>query len=165
VRNRFDVFPLPRLADIAKRNGADGVAEDKWCALLELGGPVDTASLDVEKRVACLSPIGVRILLQSVVTADTRCVVKVDLIARSISQKLEELEWLQDWNEDLVQPRVADGQKLSTELAEAARQFEAVMTATPAGREMSLRQMLYEREHAGDARRLFREEIKRRREG
>jgi hypothetical protein len=163
AKNRLDVFPLPRFTDVAAANGFK-IPADKWAALIELAGPVDSNVLDVEKRVACLSPVGVRLLLQTIVAVDTRCIVNPVLIERQIDQKLEEVEWLQDWNEALVEPLGLEGADLTGALAHAARQFEEVMTKTGDGRERSLRECLYAREEVREAKRALADEITARRQ-
>lgn len=161
-KNRLDVFPLPLLATIANGNGFE-LAADGWAALLELAAPVQTTTLDVRRRVACLSPAGVGLLVQTIVAVDTRCTVNLVLIERALSQKLEEIEWLQDWNEALVEPAVQDEGDLLTELASAAQEFERVMEATGGDRTTSLRHSLYAREGVREARRALRDEIEARR--
>jgi hypothetical protein len=119
----FDVFALPCLGEVARENG-HAVADGRWAAQLVPGGSVDSASLDVRQRVACLSPKGVTVLLQKLVHADTRAAVREDTIEGTIAAKLEEVEQLQTWNETLAAPKVEDGGDLAEELLSVARDFD-----------------------------------------
>jgi hypothetical protein len=162
-RGHFNVFPLPLLSTVAKQNGFE-IDDRGWGALLELAAPVETAQFDVNRRVACLAPEGVHLLLQRLVHADTRFPVREDTLAHTFAPKLEELEMLQTWNEDLVAPRVGDGADLIDELRSAATAFDEVLGDDErygAGG-MSLRAMLESETHAGEAHRRLAAEIRRR---
>lgn len=161
-KGHFNVFPLPLLCPVAKKNGFN-IDDRGWAALLEVSAPVETAGLDVRERIACLSPTGIHLLLQKLVHADTRYPVKEDMLARVFAPKLEEIEMLQTWNEELVEPRVADGADLATELAQAAQEFEVVFGETGEFRSISLRSMLEDGRRAGEAQRLLAAEIRSRR--
>jgi hypothetical protein len=92
-------------------------------------------------------------------SGDVQHPVKEMTLAKVFSPKLEELEMLQTWNEELVEPYVSDGADLVEALLAAAREFDAVMnTAEP-----SLREMLESGTRAGEAQRLLAAEIRRRR--
>jgi len=157
-----DVFPLPLLAQVTENNGFR-VQPRGWAALLHLAAPIETHLLDIRRRVACLSPKGVHLLLQKLVLADTRFAVREDTLAAAFAAKLEEIEMLQTWNEELVAPLVDQGRDPIVELASAAHDFEAAFSAPrePTGR--SLRDMLESRTDAGEAHRLLVAEIRRRR--
>jgi hypothetical protein len=153
----FNVFPLPLLSDVAKANGFEVPARG-WGALLELAAPVETEALNVETRVACLSPEGITLLLQRLVHADTRVAVKPCLITKLFAPKLEEIELLESWNIDLVPVAVAGGVPLRAALANAASDFDIEMnTGSP-----SPRQLLEGRTNAAEARRHIAREIRRR---
>jgi hypothetical protein len=158
-RGSFNVFPLPLLSAVAAANGFD-INDEQWGALLELAAPIETSQLDVTRRIACLSPKGIHLLLQRIVHSDTRFPVKEMTLAKVFSPKLEELEMLQTWNEDLVEPNVSSGADLVEALLAAARAFEVVMNTG----EPSLREMLESGTRAGEAQRLLAAEIRRRRD-
>jgi hypothetical protein len=162
ARGHFDVFPLPLLSTVAEQNGHK-IEDRGWGVLLELAGPIETTQLDVTRRVACLSPEGIHLLLQRLVHADTRFPVREDLLASTFAPKLEELELLQTWNEELVAPVVEDGADLETELLKAAQAFDEMLNATEGHGGTSLRAMLESRTRAGEAQRLLAAEIRRRR--
>jgi hypothetical protein len=158
----FNVFPLPLLSAVAEQNGVE-IEDRAWGVLLELAAPIKTAQLDVTRRVACLSPEGIHLLLQRLVHADTRFPVRKDTLARVFAPKLEELELLETWNEDLVGPLVAGGGDLITELLKAAQDFDQTLSATTGQAGRSLRAMLERDEEVGEARRLLIAELRRRR--
>ena len=155
----FDVFPLPLLSAIAKENGFE-IAARGWAALLQVAAPIATEDLDVRRRVACLSPKGIHLLLQRLVHADTRFPVREELIEEVFAPKLEELEMLQTWVEEFVLEELEAGADFDEALVAATRDFEAVMT----GGEKPLRLLLESGEHSGEAHRLFAAEMRRRRE-
>ena len=158
-----DYFPLPLLSRFAKANGFD-LANVPWAAHLQLAAPVPTVELDPRRRVACLSGEGTHVLLQRLVFADTRVVVRTESLAYKIAPKLEELESLQTWNEDLVAPKVEAGADLDAELLAAATEFDGVCGATSDDRPVSIREMLESVDRRGEGHRLLMRELKERRE-
>ena len=158
TRGHLGVFPLPRLAAIAEANGF--VVENRpWGALLDFSAPIETGTLDIHRRVACLAPEGIHLLLQRLVHADTRVAVREHTLAAVFQPKLEELEMLQTWNEELVFPCVEAGGDLSAELARGAREFEEAMNTTGESRSNSIRELLESGTGAGMAHRLLAAEI------
>ncbi len=93
---------------------------------------------------------------------------KLETLAETFAPKLEELEMLQTWNEELVAPRVESGENLLEHLLMEAQEFEDVMAEKTAGGP-SLREMLERRgqagevSRAGEAHRLFAEVLRNRR--
>jgi hypothetical protein len=165
TKGHLGVFPLPRLAATANANGFE-LEDREWGALLDFSAPVETAELDVQRRIACLAPEGIALLLQRLVHADTRVAVREDLLAEVFEPKLEELEMLQTWNEEFVLPKVEeDGADLLDELAAAAQDFEEVMNAKTKERPASIRELLESGSGAGTAHRLLAEEMRSRRIG
>jgi len=166
AKGSYDVFPLPLLASVAKANGFE-IEDRGWGADLGLAAPIKTKQLDVRLRVACLSPQGIHLLLQRLVHADTRVAVRLDTLAQTFAAKLEEIEMLQTWNEEIVAPKVDSGGDLLQELSAQARDFDSVMNETTTERPVSLRQMLERRVgaigQAGEAHRLFAAELAKRR--
>jgi hypothetical protein len=162
TRGHLGVFPLPHLAAVAGTNGFD-VEDRPWGALLDFSAPIETANLDVQRRVACLSPDGIHLLLQRLVHADTRVLVREDTLATVFAPKLEELEMLQTWNEELVLPNVEAGGDLSAELAKGAQGFEEVMNASGKSRAASIRELLESGSGVGAAHKLLSAEIRMRR--
>lgn len=157
----YTIFPLPLLREEALANGFE-VEERGWATLLELGAPVASNLLDVTRRVACLSPDGIHLLLQCLVNADTRFPVREALIAETFSTKLAEIEMLQTWNEELAAPLVDQGSDLEATLRAAASEFEQVL-AEPNRRDgNSIRSLLGRVGGAGEAERLLVGEIRQR---
>jgi hypothetical protein len=157
----YNVFPLPLLHAIAAENGFT-VDERAWGAHLELAAPADTTRFDVTQRVACLSPEGVHLLLQRLVHADTRVPIRLDTLAAVFAPKLEELELLETWQEELAAPILARGGKVAATLAIAAADFEAYIAAAQSQGNESLRILLDDPRRASEARRLVAAEIRRR---
>jgi len=122
----YDLFTLPGLSTPAKEAGHE-LKDQPWAALLGITGTIETASLDVKRRIACLSPTGVTLLIQKLVHCDTRHAVRLDTVGKVMAEKLEEIEQLQQWNEELAAPRVDAGESLQTVLLEAADTFEAAL--------------------------------------
>lgn len=156
----FNVFPLPLLSTVVREQGLT-IENRGWCALLELAAPVQSSLLDIERRVACLAPEGIHLLLQRLVHADTRFPVRTDLLASVFEPKLDELELLETWCEELGQPRVSGGEELANVLTSEAAEFEAFL-ATPHGTE-TIRSLLENRRSAGEARTAIYAELRRRR--
>jgi hypothetical protein len=117
----YDYFPLPTLADVASWSGF--TLENKaWASVLTSAAPLETHDLRVERRIACLSPAGIHILLQRLVHADTRAAIKIDTLAKTFEPQLIELELLETWNEYTLPE--APGE---VDLARAAAEFEDLM--------------------------------------
>jgi hypothetical protein len=127
-----DYFQLPLLARVVTNNGFDGPAEPAsgwgWGARLDAAAPILTTQLDLAKRVASLSDLGVRFLIQWLGYSDTRVMVRVHRIKQQIDPKLMEIEWLESWNDELVRPLVESGADLVGALEKAAAEFDGVMT-------------------------------------
>jgi hypothetical protein len=157
-----DYFPLPLLSRLAKANGFD-IENLPWGAHLQLAGPISTNDLDIRRRVVCLRPEGVHVLLQRLVFADTRVAVKIENLAFKIAPKLDEIELLQTWNEDLVMPKVEAGGHLEKELLAAANEFDAVCEATSEDRPTSIHDLLASADRRGEGQRLLMRELKERR--
>jgi hypothetical protein len=163
ARGHFNVFPLPVLAPVARENGFE-LDDRGWGVLLELAAPVSSAELDVRNRVACLSPIGIQLLLQRLVHADTRYPVREELLAEVFAPKLEEFEMLENWNEELVAPSVdASSSNLQGRLIRGAVEFEEALQTLKAGDGTTVRSMLDSGTRASEARRILAAEIRRRR--
>jgi hypothetical protein len=154
----YDVFPLPLLAKVAARNGDGGVGNRAWGARVDLAAPAQTADLSVRRRVACLSPEGVLLLLQRLVHADTRFPVKIEHLRRTFLPKLDELDLLETWCDDLVDP---DGD-LEAQLASLALAFDQYLQVVDEATGMSIRDMLSSDTQAPIARRLIHAERRRR---
>jgi hypothetical protein len=162
ARGHFNVFPLPQLHFVASENGF-GVEERAWGAQLELSAPIDTTRLDVTQRVACLSPEGVHLLLQRLVHADTRASIRLDTLAGVFAPKLEEIELLETWQEELAAPAIASGGQVADTLARTAEEFDAFAAGAKSQSGESLRVLLDDSTRASEARRIVAAEIRRRR--
>lgn len=158
----FDVYPLPLLSTVAQENGFD-IANRGWGALIEVAAPVETVQLQVTRRIVCLSPKGIHLLLQRIVHSDTRYPVKEDFLARVFEVKLDELEMLQTWNEELVAPLALEGEPLLVALREAAKEFDDWLTGTRGSDGQSLRDLLDGGQASGEVHRRVHGEIRTRR--
>lgn len=158
----FNVFPLPLLHAIAGANGID-VDQRAWGAQLELAASADSTKFDVTKRVACLSAEGVHLLLQRLVHADTRAPIRLDTLAAVFAPKLEEVELLETWQEELAAPLIAQGGDVAVTLSHAAETFEAFIASAPTVGGETIRALLEDPMRASEARRLVAAEIRRRR--
>jgi hypothetical protein len=120
-----DVFALPKLPDYF--SGSQTLDQGPWGVRVDLAVPVRSEELDIERRRVCLSPTGIRLLVQCIGHSDTRVTVREDTIGKMLAPKLLEIEWLENWNEDIVRPRVEAGADLRAELLREAAKFEEVM--------------------------------------
>ncbi len=158
--DRFDIFPLPFLRDVAASNGFDNVEKRAWAADLRLSGPIETSALDVHKRVACLSPEGVLLLLQRLVHTDTRAAVRLDTLELVFLAKLEEVELLETWTEEYLTAHPPG--ELFDGLARCAADFNTFLGGTDPESGIEIRGMLGRPLHRTVAERLVWAEIERR---
>lgn len=158
-----DYFPLPLLARFGKANGFD-IEDLPWGANLQLAAPIPTRDLDLRRRVVCLAREGVHVLLQQLSFADTRVVTKLEYIVHMIEEKMEEIESLQTWNEDLAMPKVEAAGDLDAELRVVAEEFDAVCEAVSDERPTSIHTLLANPDTRGEGQRLLMRELKARRE-
>jgi hypothetical protein len=124
----FDLFPLPLLDEVTAAADVH-VERHGWAALLDLSAPLSAEALDINRRIGCLSPDGIHLLLQRLVHSDTRFAVQLKTLATTFAPKLIELDYLYTWNEEFVPGRVDAGGTLEAELRTAAEEFEVVMTS------------------------------------
>jgi hypothetical protein len=124
-----DLFPLPRLKDFFR--GDESLEAGPWGVRVDLAAPIQSSALKLRCRRACLSGYGISLLFQCIAFSDTRVLIREDTIESKLAPKLIEIEWLENWNEDLVKPRLANGADLETELAAEAVEFDVVMTERP----------------------------------
>jgi hypothetical protein len=127
----FDVYPLPLLRDVSSANGFD-VTHSPWAADLRLCGPVDTSLLDVRRRVACLSPQGILLLLQRLVHTDTRSAIRLDRLQEAFEAKLEEVEMLETWVEEIVSVQHLEDEAALAAVAVATREFDDLLESIAA---------------------------------
>lgn len=122
-----DLFPLPRLTDLF--HGDDSLEAGPWGVRVDRAAPIESSALRLSGRCACLSGYGIALLFQCIAFSDTRVLIREDTIESRLAPKLIEIEWLENWNEDLVKPRLESGADLEAELAAEAVEFDCVMTA------------------------------------
>jgi hypothetical protein len=156
----YDSLPLPGLSQAAAQSGAT-VKNAPWAALFSTSGAVDSSLLKVDDRVASLSHVGVHLLLQKLVHADTRVAVSIPTLAATFAPKLDEIELLQLWNEDVLGDAGLTGDELQARLRAEAEAFETFLDLGRA--DVTVRKMLADPQRAGEARRLIMEELRRRR--
>lgn len=123
----IDLFPLPRLQDFYQ--GDDSLGDGPWGVRVDHAAPLESAALKLPDRHVCLSGYGISLLCQCLAFSDTRVLIREDTIESKLAPKLTEIEWLENWNEDLIRPRLEAGADLEAELKKEADEFEGVMTA------------------------------------
>jgi hypothetical protein len=143
------VLPLPDLLEDGSHHAA---------RLTEFG-MVDTAALDLDSRIACLSERGILLLQQRFVASLTRVAVDLPTLDGASRSVLIEAELLEDWNIGLAQPAVVADEDRSAVLAREAREFDRFMS-TPA--DAPPRRELSSEAGRADVRRRVRAEIHRR---
>ena len=84
----YAVMPLPDL--LAPRDRTQRAA-------FEMTGRVPSAQLNVDRRVACLSTVGLLLLLQRLAHYLTRVVIDLDTLLESVEHVLEEADILEEW--------------------------------------------------------------------
>ena len=110
----------------------------RWAdAVLLLGHP-RREELKFRQPPGAPSLRDVPLIPKRLVVADTRVAVKIENLALQIAPKLDEIELLQAWNEDLVMPKVDTGGDLVAELLAAANEFDDVCEATSKDRPTSI---------------------------
>lgn len=154
----YDVYPLPLLAQFTGKRAP--IANRSWGAILQLAAPIPTSSLSVKSRLVCLSPLGLHLLLQRLVHSDTRVAVKLSTLKRVFQPKLEEMELLESWVEELLEGQEG-GNDFDQQLLTEANEFESFLQTTSLS-DVNLRTALDKGERLGDVRRAVMREIKRR---
>ena len=83
----FRVMPLPNLQ--AERESV--------AARLDESGMVPSSSLDLDARVACLSELGIKLLLQRYFHCFSRVKVSLEKLSEALAGPLQEAELLEEW--------------------------------------------------------------------
>jgi hypothetical protein len=133
-----------------------------FAASFDLGAPIGSASLDLDRRVASLTEYGVLVFFQRYVRHLTRLELPVRELEPSIRPALTEIELQEEWNRALVPARLAVQESMTTALEAESQAFDAFLQ-TP-GNTGSLRDDLREAYHQPAVRRTVNLEIARRRE-
>lgn len=146
----WDLFPLPELDSSAERRAA----------ALDQIGRVPSASLDLSRRVACLSDQGIVLLIQRQIHRLSRFVAPLPDLYEVCAPVLTEADLLSEWNAALVPHRQkATGAAMAEAIAAETDQFEAFLASD----EPSLRERLKTDHLRSVVRRATRLEIRERR--
>lgn len=129
----FRHLPLPELVP--------GEAPGHHAACLGFFGMVDSRELQLGRRVACLSEVGVLLLQQRFIFSLTRARVGLDTLGAAVSGVLEEAELLEEWNERVVSARVEQGDDRDEALADEGDRFERLLSSAHVGEEALRRQL------------------------
>ncbi len=139
----YRVMPLPELRE-------DGGAPH--AARLTEVGMVPSEELRLDRRICCLSDLGVVLLQQRFFHNQSRVKVGLDALFAQSAPIFVEIELWTQWNEQLVEPRVKRGEIQAEVLRDEAEAFDAVMRSSHSG-EMDLRAALLLPVHRNDVRR------------
>lgn len=141
----YGVMPLPDLV---------GPGDSRYRATFELAGRVPTATLQLSRRLACLSERGITLLLQRLAFGQTRVVVDLDTLHDAIAHVLEEADLLEEWLSSRCQ--VAD-HELVAAIHREEEQFGALMNGAVNG--VTRRQRLLDPKERAAVRRMVREAL------
>ena len=94
---------------------------------------VPSSSLDLDARVACLSELGIKLLLQRYFHCFSRVKVSLEKLSEVLAGPLQEAELLEEWNELVAQMRIGDGGEQTLVLEEEAKEFDLLLSADNAG--------------------------------
>jgi hypothetical protein len=116
-RGNFRVMPLPELRS----------DERHYRARLTEFGMVPAEELDLDRRLCALTEEGVMLLQQRFFHNQSRVKVELPTIYEEEAPLFTEIELWTQWNEELVEPRVAEGAERETLLDEEGYSFDQVM--------------------------------------
>lgn len=138
-RRHIHLLPVPDLAGSSDEDededGSSKAAEPTThhAAIFELRGRVETSSLDLAKRRACLTEEGVAYLHQRMCHSDTRHPPLVRELMAAFAGVFAEIEEWQEWNETLIDPVVfGDPVAVSEALDRLAVEFDAALSKSHA---------------------------------
>jgi hypothetical protein len=135
----YDRLPLPDLTvivdpdDVSAVNPENDIVqkteEGAHAAFFELRGRVESANLQLDQRIACLSEQGVALLHQRMAHGETRYAPDVEHLMLACDAVFAEVELWEQWNERLVDPdAISHPVVLQAELDRVAKQFDIEMS-------------------------------------
>lgn len=122
-------------------------------------GTIESADLDLSRRLACLSERGVLLFQQRFAANLARVKVKLTTLEEASAPVLIEVELQEEWLIALAKPRCSNGEAQATVLAEEIEAFDDVFGAGGAN---SYRAQLADTARRAAVRRAVRQEIQRR---
>lgn len=156
-RGHFRVCPLP---------GLDPATPDvHFAASYEETGMVESTLLTPERRMACLTERGILLVQQRQIYVASRADIALALLEQASAHVFAEAELLEDWNRQLVPLRTAAGEDLVEALSAEAVAFDEFVSVPAEGEATTIRELLKTQHRRPHARRLVREEVRRRTEG
>jgi len=143
-KGHYRVMPLPELR-------GEGTAP--YAARLTEFGMVGSEELDLDRRLCSLTETGVVLLQQRFFHNQSRVKVGLDALYAQSAPIFTEVELWTQWNEQLAEPRVEEGEDRDEVLREEGEAFDAVMrSAHSSGTD--LRGALLTPMHRNEVRRL-----------
>ncbi len=117
-KGHYRVMPLPEL------RGSGG---EPYAARLTEFGMVAQDELDVDRRMCCLTELGVVLLQQRFFHNQSRVRVGRDTLFEASAPVFAEVELWTQWNEQLAQQRVETGEDRTAVLADEAQAFDSLL--------------------------------------
>lgn len=142
-KGRFKLMPLPELA---------GPGTEHFAAHMHEPYLVEPADLTLEKRVACMSQVGVNLLLQRWVHHNSRVIVPTFEYQNVTVEQFEEADLVEDWCDDLAD----EPSQIPVETASAHEWLRGV--SGPSGK--TWQQLLQDSQSRGTVRVAMRKHIK-----
>ncbi len=140
----YGAMPLPDL---------DQVGDLTSRAMFELAGRVPTDVLHPSRRIACLSQVGILLLLQRLTFHMTRYALPLEALHASIDYVLVEVELLEDWMRERLAIDGSDAE-LAQRIREHEQEFDRLLSESRDG--VSLRKRLRHPHMRADVRRSLR---------
>lgn len=117
-KGHYRVMPLPELR---------GEGSGPYAARLMEFGMVARDDLDLDRRLCCLTELGVVLLQQRFFHNQSRVKVGRDRLFEASAPVFTEVELWTQWNEQLAEPRVEAGEDRAGVLADAAQAFDTLL--------------------------------------
>jgi hypothetical protein len=117
-KGHYRVMPLPELR---------GEGGESYAARLTEFGMVAQHELDLDRRLCCLTELGVVLLQQRFFHNQSRVKVTRDRLFEASAPVFTEIELWTQWNEQLAEPRVQAGEERAAVLADEAQEFDGLM--------------------------------------
>jgi hypothetical protein len=117
-KGHYRVMPLPELRDEGSR---------PYAARLTEFGMVPREEFDLDRRLCCLTELGVVLLQQRFFHNQSRVKVGRERLFEASAPVFTEIELWTQWNEQLAEPRVKAGEDRAGVLADEAQAFDALL--------------------------------------
>lgn len=117
-KGHYRVMPLPELR---------GQDSGPYAARLTEFGMVAGDELDLDRRLCCLTELGIVLLQQRFFHNQSRVKVGRDRLFEASAPVFTEVELWTQWNEQLAEPRVEAGEDRAAVLADEAQAFDTLL--------------------------------------